>query len=133
MPDFDPALVERINAAIRSVDIRLGPNALAILTAGGTVPLSQGESWFMAIAVADELFGDGQDNAAVVQRLLDAKDTEIQRLREQLAAAVPEQRPTAQCHRLREHPGHLWFRNREPVRCPGFPLNPAPRESSSCP
>lgn len=77
MPEFDMALVERINTAIRSVNIRFGPNALAIMGADGTVPLSQGESWHMAIAVADELFGDGQDNAAVVQRLLDAKDTAL--------------------------------------------------------
>ncbi|MFC1420768.1 hypothetical protein [Streptacidiphilus cavernicola] len=43
--------------------------------------------------------------------------------------AEPVERPRAQCHRFREHPGHLWLRNRESVHCPGFPLTPAPRES----
>lgn len=59
MTEFDPALIERINKAIRSVNLRFGPNAIAIMQADGTVPLSQGESWFMALAVADELFGEG--------------------------------------------------------------------------
>lgn len=61
MPEFDPALIERINTAIRSVRIRFGPNALAILGSGGTVPLSQGESWHMALAVAQELYGEEPD------------------------------------------------------------------------
>lgn len=61
MAAFDLALVERIDAAIRTVNIRFGPNALAIMRAGGTVPLSLGESRAMALAVADELSVDAAD------------------------------------------------------------------------
>jgi hypothetical protein len=61
MPGFDMALVERIDAAIRTVNIRFGPNALAIMRADGTVPLSLGESWAMALAVAGELSPDAAD------------------------------------------------------------------------
>ena len=49
------ALAERIEKALRSVHIRLGPNALAILGRGEKVTLSGGEYSAMALAVAMDL------------------------------------------------------------------------------
>lgn len=57
-------LRDRIAAAARTVQLRLGPNSLAIATGGGTVPLSGGEAYDVADAVL-----------AVVQPLLDQCET----------------------------------------------------------
>ena len=55
---YEEALVQfagRIEAVLRQVPVRLGPNALTILQEGGTVGLSAGEYRDMALAVAAEL------------------------------------------------------------------------------
>lgn len=48
-------MAEKVEAALRSVEVRFGPNALAILESGGTVGLSGGEYGAMALAVATML------------------------------------------------------------------------------
>lgn len=48
-------LADKIEAALRTMPIRFGPNALAILQAGGTVSLSGGEYAAMALEVATML------------------------------------------------------------------------------
>lgn len=52
--DVDPlmALTERIDKALAAERIEFGPNALGILQCGGTVGLSGGERWSMALAAA---------------------------------------------------------------------------------
>jgi hypothetical protein len=52
-------LAERIEKALRTVPVRLGPNALAMLERGETVGLSGGEYSAMALAVAMDLSGEG--------------------------------------------------------------------------
>jgi hypothetical protein len=51
-------LAERIEQALRSVSITLGPNALGMLERGEPVRLSGGEYAAMALAAALELAGD---------------------------------------------------------------------------
>lgn len=51
-------LASWVEQALRTVPVRLGPNALAILSEGGTVPLSGGEYSAMALAVATMLAGE---------------------------------------------------------------------------
>jgi hypothetical protein len=51
-------LAARIEAALRTVPIRLGPNALAMLQRGDTVSLSGGEYAAMALAAAVALAED---------------------------------------------------------------------------
>lgn len=51
-------LASWVEQALRTVPVRLGPNALAILSEGGTVPLSGGEYSAMALAVAMMLAGE---------------------------------------------------------------------------
>ena len=48
-------LAERIEAALRTVPVRLGPLALGILERGETVGLSGGEYSQMALAAAKDL------------------------------------------------------------------------------
>jgi hypothetical protein len=50
----------RIEEVLRTVPVRLGPNALAILARGGTVGLSGGEYAAMALAVATMLTTDAE-------------------------------------------------------------------------
>lgn len=54
-------MADKVEAALRTVEVRLGPNAVAILERGGTVGLSGGEYGAMALAVAQMLAaaGDG--------------------------------------------------------------------------
>ncbi|MEU6340280.1 hypothetical protein ABZ883_04925 [Streptomyces sp. NPDC046977] len=52
-PENIPLTVERIEAALRSVRIVLGPNALKLLDEGGAVGLSGGEYTAMARAVLE--------------------------------------------------------------------------------
>lgn len=85
MPHYDLDLVERVNAAIRSVNVRFGPNALAIMRADGSVPLSQGESWHMALAVIDELAEDAAVRPPGAQEL-----------------------PCSAAFLFRPHAGHAW-------------------------
>lgn len=47
-----PELAEKVEAALRTVQIRLGPNARSLVLNGGTVTLSGGEYGAMALAVA---------------------------------------------------------------------------------
>lgn len=51
-------MADKVEAALRTVEVRLGPNALAILERGGTVGLSGGEYGAMALAVAQMLAGE---------------------------------------------------------------------------
>lgn len=51
-------LADVIEPALRSVHVRLGPNALAILRGGGTVGLSGGEYRDLALAAAQALIDD---------------------------------------------------------------------------
>lgn len=51
-------LADRIERVLRTVEVRLGPNALGILERGGTVGLSGGEYATMALAVAKDLIED---------------------------------------------------------------------------
>lgn len=53
-------LADKVEAALRTVPIRLGPNALTILQAGGTVGLSGGEYGAMALEVVNMLQGSGE-------------------------------------------------------------------------
>jgi hypothetical protein len=53
----------RIEEVLRTVPVRLGPNALAILARGGTVGLSGGEYAAMALAVATMLATDAEETA----------------------------------------------------------------------
>jgi hypothetical protein len=48
-------LAELIEPALRTINIRLGPNALALLERGQTVSLSAGEYVSMALAAADAI------------------------------------------------------------------------------
>ena len=57
-------LADRIEAALRTVNVRLGPNALHILEAGGHVGLSGGEYRDMALMVAKELISDAAPDDA---------------------------------------------------------------------
>jgi hypothetical protein len=50
-----PELAARIETALRTIPITLGPNALAVLQRGETVQLSGGEYWNMAMAAAQAL------------------------------------------------------------------------------
>ena len=52
-------MADRVERALRTIPVRLGPNALAILREGSTVPLSGGEYAAMALAVATMLAGEG--------------------------------------------------------------------------
>ncbi|NEA42713.1 hypothetical protein [Streptomyces sp. SID11385] len=62
--DDDPtaltALADRIEDALRTVPVHLGPNALALLHHGHTVPLSGGEYAALALAAAQTLLADPQ-------------------------------------------------------------------------
>ncbi|MFJ4703182.1 hypothetical protein ACIP5N_34035 [Streptomyces sp. NPDC088768] len=62
--DDDPtaltALADRIEDALRTVPVRLGPNALTLLHHGRTVPLSGGEYSALALAAAQALLADPQ-------------------------------------------------------------------------
>lgn len=51
-------MAERIEKVLRTIPVRLGPNALAMLERGETVGLSGGEYSAMALAVAMDLAGD---------------------------------------------------------------------------
>jgi hypothetical protein len=51
-------MASKVEVALRTVPVRLGPNALAILREDGTVPLSGGEYAAMALAVATMLAGE---------------------------------------------------------------------------
>lgn len=51
-------LADRIEQALRTVSINLGPNALGMLERGESVRLSGGEYAAMALAVAMDLAGD---------------------------------------------------------------------------
>lgn len=51
-------MADKVEAALRTVHVRLGPNALGILERGGTVGLSGGEYGAMALAVAQMLAGE---------------------------------------------------------------------------
>lgn len=53
-------LADRIEKALRTIPVRLGPNALAMLERGETVGLSGGEYSAMALAVAMDLAGEQQ-------------------------------------------------------------------------
>ncbi len=53
------AMADEIEAVLRDVPVRLGPNALDILERGGAVGLSGGEYSAMALAVATMLAGEG--------------------------------------------------------------------------
>jgi hypothetical protein len=54
------ALAGQIEKALRSVPVRLGPNALTLLRNGKTVGLSGGEYAAMALAVAMDLVEEGK-------------------------------------------------------------------------
>jgi hypothetical protein len=51
-------MASKVEVALRTVPVRLGPNALAILREDGTVGLSGGEYAAMALAVATMLAGE---------------------------------------------------------------------------
>ncbi|MFI9331950.1 hypothetical protein ACIGZJ_30965 [Kitasatospora sp. NPDC052868] len=53
-------LAARIERSLRTVDVRLGQNSVAILQRGGTVGLSGGEYAAMALAVAMDLVEEPQ-------------------------------------------------------------------------
>jgi hypothetical protein len=55
-------LAERIEKALRTVSIDLGPNALGMLERGEPVGLSAGDYWLMALAVAMDLAGGTERN-----------------------------------------------------------------------
>ena len=57
-------LADQIEPALRTVPIRIGPNALRILEAGGTVVLSGGEYRDMALAAAAKALAliEGEDD-----------------------------------------------------------------------
>lgn len=57
-------LTERIERALRSVSITLGPNARAMLERGEAVHLSGGEYWSMAHAAAMDLMNPEEDRMA---------------------------------------------------------------------
>lgn len=54
-------MADRVEATLRTVPARLGPNALAILERGGTVGMSGGEYAAMALAVAQMLATDTEE------------------------------------------------------------------------
>lgn len=91
-------LRDRIAAAARTVQLRLGPNALAIATGGGTVPLSGGEAYDVADAVLAEVQPELDRQAAELADARAAKRTaaaSADRFRDVLSEALghPDENP----------------------------------------